>query len=46
MKRLNMKRRFTLNLMVTVLVLASAMIAAGQVPSVEIRGQVSTGGFA
>ncbi len=46
MKRLNMKRMFTLKLMAAVLVLASAMIAACQVPSVEIRGQVATGGFA
>jgi hypothetical protein len=38
MKRLNMKRRFTLKLMAAVLVLTSAMIAAGQVPSVETRG--------
>ena len=40
-----MKRMVTRKLTAAVLVLALAMIAAGQVPSMEIRGQVATGCF-
>ncbi len=41
-----MKRMVTLKLTAAVLVLALSMIAVGQIPSIEIRGQVATGGFA
>ena len=40
-----MKKKATFKLMAAMLMLASSMMAAGQVPSVEIRGQVATGGF-